>query len=339
MAGYMISLRKAGGADGVGAPRYLSIDSQTKAETGLTWKRWLAEIMSLFPTVNNPLAPKAPPQKTGEVLFFVHGFNVSHASAVAAHFDYAAKLQAQGWDGVLISYDWPSDGLVFAYLDDRENARAAASALVSAGISQLQGAQTADCAVNVHVMSHSMGGFVTQQAFTWSYQDVPADWRIGQLLFVAADVDHTVFEADNVSAKAIVAHAGRLTAYCNRYDKALMASNVKRLELAPRMGRVGLPPDAPKAMVEVDCSELFDAMFTTLGAHLDPQATHCFYFNEVAFWRDVVLTLKGGTDRSVIETRNVAPESVVPDRYFLLPKGISDDEYRLALSKATPHAI
>jgi hypothetical protein len=335
MAGYMISLRKAADAGGVGAPRYLSIDSQTLQETALPWKRWLVEIMSLFPEVDNPLAPSAKPQKTGEVLFFVHGFNVSHASAVAAHYDYAASLEAQGWTGTLISFDWPSDGLVFAYLDDRENARAAASALVSGGISLLQGAQTADCAVNVHVMAHSMGGFVVQQAFTWSYQDVPPDWRIGQLMFAAADVDYTVFEADNPSAKAIVAHSGRMTAYCNRYDKALMASNAKRLELAPRMGRVGLPPDTPKTMVEVDCSELFDQVFPALPPHLDPQATHCFYFQRPEFWRDVVLTLKGGIDRSVIPTRQVDPESTAPDRYFLLPHGIDDALYRSALAKAS----
>jgi esterase/lipase superfamily enzyme len=78
---------------------------------------------------------------------------------------------------------------------------------------------------------------VTQQAFTWSYQDVPPDWKVGQVLLAAADVDASVFSADNTSAKTFVQHSARLTAYCNRYDKALMASNAKRLDLAPRMGR------------------------------------------------------------------------------------------------------
>ena len=154
-------------------------------------------------------------------------------------------------------------------------------------------------------MAHSMGCFIVQQAFTWSYQDVPPDWHVGQLIFVAADVDATVFSEGNPSAKAFGAHAGRLTAYCNRYDKALLVSNAKRLDLAPRMGRVGLPDDAPEMMCEVNCSDLFDAAYPSLTAHLDPVETHCFYFDQPVFWQDVVLTLAGGLDRAVIPTRNL----------------------------------
>ena len=74
------------------------------------------------------------PNRSGDVLFFVHGFNVSEAAAREAHpFGYVEEPADQGWNGLLVSYDWPSSGLVFAYLADRENARAAANALVSSG--------------------------------------------------------------------------------------------------------------------------------------------------------------------------------------------------------------
>ena len=62
---------------------------------------------------------------------------------------------------------------------------------------------TVDGTVDVHVLAHSMGAFVVQQAFTWAYQDVPTSWQVAQVLLAAADVDHTVFSSGNTSAKAL----------------------------------------------------------------------------------------------------------------------------------------
>ena len=231
----------------------------------------------------------------------------------------------------MISFDWPLDGLVFAYLPDRLHARASANALVTSGIKLLEAAQQDDCTINVHVMAHSMGCFVVQQAFVWAYQDVPPRWKVAQVMFVAGDVDESVFAADNPTAKAFSKYAGRFTAYCNRYDKALLVSNAKRLDLAPRMGRVGLPPQAPDAFVEVDCADLFDKLFPGGGAQLDPGLTHGFYFKQNEFWRDAVLTLAGGLDRNAIPTREATD---VASRFDLNPNGISMQAYQKALAQA-----
>jgi pimeloyl-ACP methyl ester carboxylesterase len=327
----MITLRKASGADGVGPARYLTFDDAAGPEQSLPAPRWQAQIMAAFPPA--PADPASRPARSGDILFLVHGFNVSHQAAKAFHVECAAALASAGWVGQLVSYDWPSDGLVFAYLPDRANARAAASALVSAGIALLEKAQKASCTLNVHVLCHSMGGFVVQQAFTWAYQDVPPDWKVGQLMFVAADVDHTVFSADNFSAQMFVRHTGRLTAYCNRYDTALMVSNAKRLDLAPRMGRVGLPPDAPAMMCEVDCSDLFETAYPGVIDELSPATTHAFYFARPEFWRDAVLTLAGGMDRGVIPTRKPDPSNV-PNRFVLLSDGIDAAAYNTALARS-----
>jgi len=153
-------------------------------------------------------------------------------------------------------------------------------------------------------------------------------------MFAAADVDQSVFSAGNVSATMFDQHAGRLTAYCNRYDKALLVSNAKRLDLAPRMGRVGLPDDAPAMMCEVDCSDLFEKAYPDLGADLSPVTTHCFYFAQPEFWRDVVLTLAGGIDRRVFPTREPDPNTAIPNRFILDPDGIDDPTYKTALLRA-----
>ena len=235
---------------------------------------------------------------------------------------------------MVISFDWPSDGLVFAYLDDRVDARAAASALTNSAIGLLEARQSADCIINVHVMAHSMGCFVTQQAVTWAYQDVRPAWRIGQVMLVAADVDYSVFAADNTSAKSFAQYSGRLTAYVNKYDKALLASNVKRLTLAPRLGRVGLPDAAPSLMCEVDCSNVFEDVSKSIIDDLDPSKTHSFYFDQPRFWRDAVLTLMGGLDRNVIPTRLPNPERSMPNRFTLKKDALADAGYAAAVERA-----
>jgi len=330
MPEFMISVRSPANPDAVGPARYLVFDQQ-KNEQELQVQAWTGQILGQFP--KGAPNPHGDPRRQGDVLFLVHGFNVDHSSAVDFHLKCVQQLAAAGWRGQVVSFDWPSDGLVFAYLSDRANARAAASGLVTSGISVLEQMQQDDCAINVHVLSHSMGGFVVQQAFTWAYQDVPPDWKVGQLLFVAADVDYTVFSADTPTSTAFAQHGGRLTAYCNSYDKALLVSNAKRLDLAPRMGRVGLPDDAPSMMCEVDCSALFEKADPGLD-QLNPVTTHTFYFDQVEFWQDVVLTLAGGIDRSVFPTRETAPDTAIPNRFALLPDGVETDVYHAALTRA-----
>ena len=336
MTEFMITLRNADGSDGVGPPRYITFDDATGAnEQDLQQSDWVKAVIGQFPA-SQKLA-NGVRTRAGDVLFLVHGFNVGHQAACAFHVKCETALRAQGWNGLLISYDWPSDGLVFAYLPDRFNARAAASALVTSGIALLEQTQKQDCAINVHVMAHSMGAFVVQQAFVWSYQDVPAGWNVGQVLLAAADVDQSVFSAGQLTAQSFDQHSARLTAYCNSYDKALLVANAKRLDLAPRMGRVGLPDDSPPMMCEVDCSALFEKAYPGLVDDLSPVTTHCFYFDQQEFWQDVVLTLGGGMDRSVIPTRLPVPPPPAPptpNRFVLNPDGVQGQDYGVALARA-----
>lgn len=327
---FMISARTAPDSQKTGQTlRYLRSDDGV-AYTGVRAASWVAEIIARLEADD--------PNLTKEVLFFVHGFNVSEASAAQSHKIYAAHLQAAGWKGLLISFDWPSAGLTFAYVPDRLEARLTASRLVSGGIALLQKAQDRKCTIAVDVLCHSMGAFVVELAFNSAYQDVPPNWSVDQLLLVAADVGVGDFATGQRTADSFQTHAGRVTVYTNRYDKALAVSTAKRVGLAPRLGRIGLPDDAPDLMCSVDCSPLFDAVDPGLGLHLDPNKTHSFYFDQAIFWQDVVLTLAGGTDRQVIETRVKAPDTPLPNRFDLKTKPLDGATYKLALARADLNA-
>lgn len=96
----------------------------------------------------------------------------------------------------------------------------------------------------------------------------------------------------------------RLTNYSNGYDKVLGVSNMKRLGTAPRAGRVGLPADAPRKAVNVDCS----AYFCTK----DPQRSvftgtfnHSWHVGDPVFALDLAMTLEGEMDRVVMPTRSM----------------------------------
>jgi hypothetical protein len=127
-------------------------------------------------------------------------------------------------------------------------------------------------------------------------------------------------------AEAIYRHCVRLTNYSSRYDEALGISNVKRLGIAPRVGRVGLPDDAPAKAVNVDCGAYYNLLTTDAGVRAtdSPEGivgfpSHSWYFGNKLFASDLFQTLIG-TDRTLAATRaEVTPPLV--NRFLLLRPG------------------
>lgn len=78
----------------------------------------------------------------------------------------------------------------------------------------------------------------------------------------------------------------------------LKLSDVKRVGVAPRAGRRGLPEDRPEKAVNVDCGEHFRAHYTASGDN-----GHSWYFTDPVFIADLVETLAGNRDRAVIAAR------------------------------------
>ena len=81
----------------------------------------------------------------------------------------------------------------------------------------------------------------------------------------------------------------------------LSISEVKRVGLARRLGRVGLPEDVPDKAVNLYCGEFFkknrDAFEEASGI------AHRWYFDSPRFYEDLYHTFMGKLDRHVIPTR------------------------------------
>ncbi|MGW1419484.1 alpha/beta hydrolase [Bradyrhizobium manausense] len=308
---YWISLRKVSGdafTDELGPVRYLAIpDNEIPAPRHqIPQMQWLRQIIAIFPP--DPHYPDDGP--SGDILFFVHGYANTVENVDDRHKLIQAGLTANGFSCQVISFDWPSGDLALGYLRDRDEARLASVRLVSHGIKLFVRAQAEKCDINVHILGHSTGAFLIREAFDHADdgQATATAWTAGQLVLIAGDVSAASFSAGNPETESTYRHCYRLTNFCSGYDEVLQISNVKRIGLSPRVGRVGLPADAPPKAVNVDCSEHFHATYPPTGdVSIDVPMSHSWYFSDAKFLRDLTITLKGAVDRTLIPTRSTAP--------------------------------
>ena len=257
-------------------------------------------------------------QPRGDILFIVHGYNNSEQDVMQRHRIMKSGLAALGFKGVVVSFDWPSDDQALAYLADRHRAKESALKLVSDGISALSKRQTPDCATNIHLLCHSTGAYVVREAFDDADDTAlkQSSWTVSQILFAAGDVSSDSLSDGNPTAASIYNHCIKLTNYSNRHDAVLDISNAKRLGIAPRVGRVGLPHDAPAKAVNVDCTDywalLTDAAHPAVAGADEPGGivgaqSHSWHFGNALFTRDVFSTVIGIED-GVVPTRDVNPD-------------------------------
>jgi esterase/lipase superfamily enzyme len=285
-----------------GAIRYLAVPDGVAPTPShaVGVKAWLTQVMATFPRDKDGVA-------TGNVLFFVHGFNVGIAD-VDAEQDKVRNGLAGQFPCTIVSFDWPSWTDTFAYLEELDTAKQTAIDLVNAGIKPMLNAQTNDCRVAIHALCHSMGAYVLREALDHADDGgkTGTDWMLNQLVLIAGDVEADDFVAGNKDTESMLGHAYRLTNYYNRYDEALQISNYKRAGLLPRAGRVGLPDNAPAKTVNVDCS----SHFSTIRRPGDDVAaalswSHSWYFSDANFYADLAETLLGAVDRGVIPGRTL----------------------------------
>ena len=246
--------------------------------------------------------------ENGNVLVFIHGFNTEQYSMLERHRKIRKGLEEQGFDGTVVSYDWPSDGSALGYTSDRRDARRAADRLFVHGIKKLSADQRPDCKVNVHVLAHSMGNFLLREAFDYADDDretAQKSWLVSQVAMVAADVSQKSMEDGNPKSSSLFRHAARVTCYYSPLDDILNISEVKRVGVARRLGRVGLPETAREKAVNLYCGAFYKKHKEDFGK--DPGMSHKWYFDSPRFYEDLFATLQGKLDRNEIDTR--APTS------------------------------
>lgn len=294
----------------IGTPTYLAVPDGEKVPrpshkvSGV--KAWLDAIVA-------QAVPK--PGKELDIVFFVHGYNTPPEESLKRQRLVEKELGNRGFASMVVGYDWPTSGGAVLYLRDRMNAQAAAAHLVDGGIIPFTKYNLRDCPVEIHLMAHSMGGFVVREAFRSIDKGRDAtlsnDWRLGQVVFFAADVSSGCFDAGVTDMVPVFDHCGRLTNYFSGYDEALAVSNAKNIDISSRVGRVGMPTDNPghEKAVDVDCGPRYVAVPNRKFKTIDGMKSHSWYLEDSIWYDDLAYTFQGNLDRNLIPTRTRVGEN------------------------------
>lgn len=242
----------------------------------------------------------------GEILIYVHGFNTEQSEMLERRRKIELGLAAAGWNGLVLSYDWPSDGTIWSYLSDRGDAKHTAPYLVTDMIGPILNLRPQP---RVHLLCHSMGAYLTLRGFSGvgdggAPGTVP--WGVGQVAFVAADADKPWMEAGAWGALVMDRRCQRLTNYHSTFDRVLnLAEGIVYGQ--QRAGRDGMPLAIPARFHDVYCGAQYDAKVPAAGKTL--RGSHTWYFNDPGFYADLCLTLQGADPATMPTRRPVAGSS------------------------------
>ncbi len=284
-----------------GANYWLKVPANTKTPTPnhrIDKDKWIKAVMAEArhgPQDDGPV---------GDIVIYVHGFNTPMNIMLERQRLLRKGLDANGFEGIVVSFDWPSDSKALNYLEDRSDAKLTALRLVDEGIARFAALQTPDCHVSLHLVAHSMGCFVIREAFD-DADDRPGvaahSWSVSQVMLLSGDVSASSLEAEASKSSSLYRHCVRLTNYFNPFDEVLTLSNVKRVGVSPRAGRVGLPDNRPSKAVNINTGNYYRRH---KGDFDDvPNAAHTWYFHDPVMMEDMYRTIKGDTDRNQIPTR------------------------------------
>lgn len=224
---------------------------------------------------------KSEMEKSTDTIVYVHGYAVKWTEAVANALSLQAMLNkkdenVENQKVIVILFTWPSYGryvlaedarriFLGAYRSDRIEAEASGAAL-GRGILKLcdffiDMRKTGQPACNqcIHILCHSMGNYVLQNALTTIANNTPTSALpalFEHIFLCSADVDDNVLEPDHVMG---ILHqlSSSVSIYYNREDKALWFSD----KLKGNHDRLGIngaarPAEVHKEIHQIDCTAI-----------------------------------------------------------------------------------
>ncbi|NJL17656.1 MAG: alpha/beta hydrolase [Nitrospira sp.] len=212
-------------------------------------------------------------RKNTDVLLYIHGFNVSWADAVGSALSLQEMLNhcpdADTDQCVqVVLFTWPSDGMALpfvSYKSDRSEAAGSGNAVgrailkVRDFLASLRRADETLCKQDLHILCHSMGNYLLQNALERCDAFTPGNAlpRLFEHIFLCApDVDDTALETGQ-PLERLHELARSVSVYHNRGDVALVVSDFTK----GNPDRLGSNGPAKPAVVhnkvhQVDCTPI-----------------------------------------------------------------------------------
>ena len=202
-----------------------------------------------------------------DVLVYVHGFNTSFAEARQR----AAQIVADSrFGGVAVLFTWPTKHEIFGYVSDKDSAMASRDALQVL----LQEVSAAPGVGKVHILAHSMGGWLAMEALRQAAIAGNRDLsgRLGEVMLASPDIDMDVF-----AAQMALVRPADVTVFASANDRALSLSSAIA-QSRQRVGAIDLSKPENRRKLEglgakvYDLSSVSDG-FVDHGAYADaPEA-------------------------------------------------------------------
>lgn len=147
-------------------------------------------------------------------------------------FSWPSRYELAAYHGDMTSIDW-STAHIRAFLEDialRTNVR------------------------TIHIIAHSLGnrGFVNAFIDVLKNPDIINNWKFGEIILAAPDLDRQIFERDIVPI--ITKTPSRITLYVSAVDVPLLVS--KAVNLYARLGDVSEEPAIIKGIETIDASQV-----------------------------------------------------------------------------------
>ncbi|WP_298971389.1 alpha/beta fold hydrolase [uncultured Roseobacter sp.] len=238
--------------------------------------------------------------ETDEVTIFVHGFNNDQLDMLRRFDKIKTGLRDQGYRGAVVAFDWPSEGNVLAYDNDKRNAKATAQCLVEDGIIPLT---TRSNATKINLIAHSMGAYLTLRALS-DFGDAASPgsgvWKLNQIMFVSGDADARWFARGAWGSLLLAHRSNRFTNYFSQLDQVLNLPAVIGNGLQKRVGRSGMPQVIDKNHVDVYSHEQY--LQDVILQDRTTAFSHQWWFDNDKFYKDAALTI-AGEDAQQMPTR------------------------------------
>jgi len=283
--------------------RYVALEGQTPGSGG-----WKGAIISQPDWLQKLRASGA----AHGVLIYVHGFNTSQADMLRRMDKIEMGLRAEGFQGAVVAFDWPSDGSVLNYDPDKTDAKHVAPFLVHDALVPIMKMSGKP---KTSILAHSMGAFLTLRALSDVGDSVVSGsgaWKLDQVCFASADADAAWLEKGAWGALILKHRSRRFTNYYNGRDRVLKLSGGLINGGRKRLGRIGMPQLVTAKQFDVYCNEQY------LRDVPDNEQTmlysHTWWFDNPGFYNDLNRTLRGD-DAETMPTRKATNKP--PDQALL----------------------
>ena len=240
-------------------------------------------------------------KNSGDVLFFIHGFNTD-LDGVRDAFKRLNKKYVKEGSPIkhIMIFTWPgrSPVIPYHYFDDKKDAIRSGEALAR-GVEKLLKffndfflkGRNPLCTRKIHLMVHSMGNRVLKHTIlelTKLQKPIPELFK--EIILVAADIEYNIFEPHE-AFDTLINLGDRVHIYFHEKDRVLDISAFTK-NLSNRLGKHGRKEINPaqKYVIDADVTKTNDDKEYGLEESL---LNHWYYYTSTEAVNDIIAVLNG----------------------------------------------